>query len=283
MRWLAVILAVVMAVAGCGGTPKSSATSPPDAGPTGDFEVAGRTMHLECRGRGEITVLLESGLGVDSHATWAAVAPPLSRLTRTCWYDRAGTGGSAPASGRRTSAAMVRDLRELLRVARVSPPYLLVGASLGGLNAQLFAATAPGEVVGLVLVDALHPDFDRRFAEVMGHRAAMERAAALERNPEGVRFRDLLASDREVRRAGPLPRVPIRVLVHGISFDPGGAPIPRLERAWRALAAELAAAGRDGEVVVAERSHHRIAEDEPDVVVDAVREVLAAAEHDASS
>src|ERR671922_1162416 len=277
MRWLAAMVAVAMTFAACGGTSKSSATSAPDAASSGDFEVDGRTMHLECRGRAEITVLLESGLGVDSRATWAGVVPPLSRLTRTCWYDRAGTGGSTPASGRRTSAAMVHDLRELLRVARVSPPYLLVGASLGGLNAQLFTATAPQEVVGLVLVDSLHPDFDRRFAEVMGRRPARERAAALERNPEGVRFPDLLASDREVRRAGPLPQVPIRVLVHGISFDPGGEPVPRLERAWRALAAELAAAGRDGEVVVAEHSHHRIAEDEPEVVVDAVREVLAAA------
>ena len=98
---------------------------------------------------------------------------------------------------------------------------------------------------------------------------------ALAQNPEGVRFADLLASDREVRRAGPLPDVPIRVLVHGISFDPGGQPVPRLEKVWRELAAELAGPG--GSVIVAAKSHHRIAEDEPDVVVQAVRDVLAEA------
>jgi pimeloyl-ACP methyl ester carboxylesterase len=234
-------------------------------------------MHLECRGRGEVTVLLEAGLGVDARASWSGVVRPLSRLVRTCFYDRAGTGASAPAPRPRTSEAMVRDLGELLRVARVPPPYLLVGASLGGLNVQLFAATRPGDVVGLVFVDALHPDFDERFARVMGARAARERAAALERNPEGVRFKDLLVSDRQVRRAGPLPPVPTRVLVHGLSFDPGGRSVARLERVWRQLATELAAAGREGEVIVAEESHHRIAEDQPELVVDAVRELLGAA------
>jgi pimeloyl-ACP methyl ester carboxylesterase len=50
----------------------------------------------------------------------------------------------------------------------VPGPDVIVGASLGGLNAQRFAKQAPGEVAGLVLVDAIPPDFDRRFAEVMG-------------------------------------------------------------------------------------------------------------------
>ena len=123
-----------------------------------------------------------------------------------------------------------------------------------------------------MLVDSLHPDFDRRFAAVMGRRAARERAEVLARNSEGVRFADLLASDGQVRRAGPLPDVPTRVLVHGISFDPGGRPVPRLEKVWRELAAELA--GPSGALIVARKSHHRIAEDEPDVVVDAVRDAI---------
>ena len=174
--------------------------------------------------------MLESGLGVASSPTWQAVHPALEEDTRTCLYDRAGTGASPPAPRPRTSAAMVRDLRALLRVAKVPGPYVLVGASLGGLNAQLFAKQAPAEVAGLVLVDSLHPDFDRRFADVTVRGAARERATVLAQNPEGVGFADLLAGDREVRRAGPLPDVPIRVLVHGISFDPGGQPVPRLRR-----------------------------------------------------
>jgi pimeloyl-ACP methyl ester carboxylesterase len=53
---------------------------------------------------------------------------------------------------------MVDDLRKLLAAADLRPPYLLVGASSGGLNARLFAYTHPEEVVGLVLVDPSHED-----------------------------------------------------------------------------------------------------------------------------
>jgi hypothetical protein len=71
--------------------------------------------------------------------------------------------------------------------------------------------------------------------------------------------------------------VPLVVLVHGISFDPGGEPVPRIERLWGELQRSNAALSPEGRVVVAPRSHHRIAEDEPELVVSAIREVVGAA------
>jgi pimeloyl-ACP methyl ester carboxylesterase len=40
---------------------------------------------------------------------------------------------------------------------------VLVGASFGGLNMQLYAYTYPNEVTGLVLVDSMHPDQFQRY------------------------------------------------------------------------------------------------------------------------
>jgi len=105
------------------------------------------------------------------------------------------------------------------------------------MNAQLFAATHPEEVAGVVLV-----------------------------------------SDEELRGArARFPPVPLIALEHGISFDPGGEPVPSIERLWGELERDNAALSPHGRVVVARRSHHRIAEDEPDLVVDAIREVVEAA------
>ena len=71
--------------------------------------------------------------------------------------------------------------------------------------------------------------------------------------------------------------MPLVVLKHGISFDPGGEPVPRIERLWGELQRANAALSPEGRVVVAPRSHHRIAEDQPELVVSAIREVVDAA------
>jgi hypothetical protein len=131
-----------------------------------------------------------------------------------------------------------------------------------------------------VLVDAIHPDLDRRVARVLGPADERAREAALARNREGVRFADLVTSDRQVRRAGPLPPVPLVVLRHGVSFDPGGRPDPRVERLWTELQRDLARRSARGRYVRVPGSHHRIAQDHPQAVIDAIPEVVQAARAD---
>jgi pimeloyl-ACP methyl ester carboxylesterase len=248
--------------------------APPPERVATTFPVNGRPMYIECRGTGSPAVILDAGLGVTASVTWADLLPALAGTTRTCFYERPGLGGSAAAPPPRTSAVMVDELRELLRRAEVAGPYVLVGASFGGLNVQLMAAEHPDEVAGVVLLDSLHPDFDRRFEEVMGRRAAADRARVIGENPEGVRFEDQLESDRQVKvAADAFPPVPLRVLVHSDSFDPGGRPVPRLERLWRELQRDLATLSPRGEVEIVPGTTHRIAEDAPDAVARAIREV----------
>jgi pimeloyl-ACP methyl ester carboxylesterase len=52
------------------------------------------------------------------------------------------------------------ELREVLRVADMPTPYLLVGHSLGGLYARHYAQRFHNEVAGLVLLDPAHEDYD---------------------------------------------------------------------------------------------------------------------------
>jgi pimeloyl-ACP methyl ester carboxylesterase len=263
------------AVAATARTPRRRRESRPAQSVHGLYTAAGARLFLDCRGRGPRTVVLDSGLGVDASTTWAGVRPAVARFARVCQYDRAGMGASPPGPRPRTSQRMVDELRALLRAAGVSPPYVLVGASFGGLNAQLFAGEHPHEVAGVVLVDGLHPDLDRRIEPILGTRASAQRRAALARNGEGVRFADILASDAQVRAHRAFPAVPLIALKHGISFDPGGRPDPRVERMWGALQRANAARSPRGRVVVARRSHHRIAEDQPELVVAAIRQVVS--------
>jgi pimeloyl-ACP methyl ester carboxylesterase len=121
------------------------------------IDIGGRNLNLYCSGEGSPTVIFESGGGAPGY-TWVNIQPEVANFTRACWYDRAGYGWSDPGPQPRTSVAIVSDLHALLGIARVAPPYVLVGVSFGGFPVRVFAGRYPDEVEGIVLVDATHED-----------------------------------------------------------------------------------------------------------------------------
>jgi pimeloyl-ACP methyl ester carboxylesterase len=129
-------------------------------------DIGGRSLNIYCSGSGAPTVIFDPGNG-DPGFAWAPIQSEVSRITRACWYDRAGYGWSDPGAFPRTSAAMAHDLHELLHRAAVPGPYVLVGHSLGGLNARVYTGRYPDEVAGAVLVDAAHEDEPRRAPRFM--------------------------------------------------------------------------------------------------------------------
>ena len=120
------------------------------------YDVDGHAMHLYCTGSGSPTVVLESGHG-EAFTVWGKVQPGLSKVTRTCSYDRAGFGWSADQPGERDATHIVDQLHGLLESAGITDPVVLAGHSAGGLYATVYAATFPEEVAAVVLVDATSP------------------------------------------------------------------------------------------------------------------------------
>ncbi len=128
-------------------------------------DIGQRRLHLHCIGTGSPTVVIESG--ASSFALdWALVQPEASRTTRVCAYDRAGYGWSDPTPNGESPEQIARDLRALLDAARERPPYVLLGASMGGIYARIFERQHRADVVGMVFVDPSHEN--RLFVEVAG-------------------------------------------------------------------------------------------------------------------
>jgi pimeloyl-ACP methyl ester carboxylesterase len=231
--------------------------------------IDGRTTRMLVAGGGESTVVFENGLG-PSLEMWGKVQPRVSRFARTVTYDRAGVGlsekAAAPGDGRHIAA----ELRRALRVAGVPPPYVLVGASFGGLYVRIFAGMYPEDVSGIVLVDPTH------------------NAKGFERSirPEIK----VLAETVKQARASPIPpHVPL-VLIDAISSPD----VPFATSAIRQLRAqqrpEIEAESRAYKqwldsipgvrLVITDQSGHNVAIEQPELVVETIRQVVQSAGRD---
>jgi len=120
-------------------------------------DVGGYRLHLNCTGKSGPTVVLIAGAG-DFSFDWGLVQSGVSRFARVCSYDRAGLAWSDPGPTPRTMRQDAYELHTLLKAARIKAPYVLVGHSIGGLIARVYAGQYPDEVVGMVLVDSTHED-----------------------------------------------------------------------------------------------------------------------------
>ena len=133
-------------------------------------DIGGRRLHLHCTGSGSPTVVIEAGASSFS-IDFSLVQPGASKTTRVCSYDRAGSGWSDARPDVETPIRVIRDLRTVLGTAGEKGPFVMVGASRGGVLVRLFQAEYPADVTGMVLIDPTAED--RLFVNFQGAVAAL--------------------------------------------------------------------------------------------------------------
>ena len=266
----------------------------------------GRRMYLACRGIGWPTIVLVGGLRASAEdwsvtdQSMTAVFPEVAKFTRVCAYDRPGTpvgeepSRSDPVRQPTTAGDAVADSHALLRAAGEAGPYVLVGQSYGGLVVRLYASTYPADVSGMVLVDALSEGL--RDAETPEQWAIQRRLIEGDMRESLVLYPAIerIGVDRsfdEVRAAPPLRPLPLIVL----SADrPWGPQIPSMIAAGRLPAdippdfgyvtdaaqkiaqEQLARLVPDAKHVTRTNSGHEMHKEQPQLVIEAIREVVEA-------
>lgn len=120
-------------------------------------DLAGRKFHLLAKGQRSSAetpaiVLAHSLGGIEG----SLVVDELAQLGQTVIYDRAGYGWSDMGAKAATAEEAIADVDAALTSAKIAPPYLLIGDSLGSYHMRLYAHRYPEKVVGLVLTDGLH-------------------------------------------------------------------------------------------------------------------------------
>lgn len=237
--------------------------------------AGGGKLHVKCDGErpaGAPLVVLEAGAG-NGLKTWDRVFEPISKFARVCAYDRPGLGTSERPPRPQTGSEVVDALHELLQAADEGPPYVMAGHSYGGAIVRLFATRWPAEVTGLVLIDSSHEDQQRRFAEVPG--APSPRPTPASPPPAPPEQIDLKGMNVELAKAPWRADIPLVVLTKADTT--GAEPSYESARAkvWLELQSELATRSPRSEHIVAPNSGHYVQRDEPALVIDAIRRVVA--------
>ena len=285
-------------------------------------DVGGHRLHILCSGEDGLenrpTVVMDAGWG-DFSLAWSLVQPEVSKFAKVCVFDRAGLGWSDAAPGPRTSKQIARELRTLLRNAGINGPYVLVGHSFGAINVRLFASLYPNEVAGMVLVDPAHEDQAVRYGKRARHSLIMKIGLLLA--PFGIprlflpiyatyhpafskkckfsgslvsAYRAILARTRHLHTsydelvniwesldearaaAGPLGDMPLIVITAPLKGHPADNAI------WMEIHEELSRRSTRGRQIIAENSGHYPHYDEPELVIQAVRQVIEATDESGS-
>jgi pimeloyl-ACP methyl ester carboxylesterase len=260
----------------------------------GAISIGTHALQIRVRGGGSPTVVIDAGLAGRSEE-WHALQDALASEVLVVVYDRAGYGASEAGPLPRDSGREMDELKLLLDAAAIPGPYLLLGHSLGGLNAQVFAARYPEEVAGLVLLDPppLAWIQGEGYVDLAGMARRMtdewqnmadrgEASSEPGERAEAAFFRMIASEHREMfgESAGLAAAVetfwktPVTVIASGVPNPAFGDVAEEFQAFWADESRKIAARSDRGEFVFAAKSTHRLHEDASDLVLASVMSMI---------
>ncbi|WP_260412502.1 alpha/beta fold hydrolase [Alkalihalobacillus sp. TS-13] len=212
------------------------------------------------------TIVFESGYGW-SLDNWQPIIEKISDFANVFMYDRDGIGKSGCSNRPKHSLQIVENQRTLLKKANIKPPYILVGHSFGGVNVRLFASNYPEEVIGVILLDSVHEDQNKKMVPLFTKEVQQRYLGQFTVEASLKEFEESLEQVRETN----LGNIPLIVLT-------GGTQPHHTQESmdlWMEFQKELTELSTRSKHIVVEKAGHAIHMDSPDDVIDAIREMIA--------
>jgi pimeloyl-ACP methyl ester carboxylesterase len=183
------------------------------------------------------------------------------------------SSSTTTATSPRGLGELISDLERLLESARITGPYVLVGTSGGGFITAAYAVAHPQHVGGMVFVDTGAP-FRNPPREIVEETDPA--------NPANVEHRDYLQVEKDAwaarKRIGNVPVTVVSVKFSSAALSE--SPFPSERRMMRRNVEDqkgwLVLSPRANQVVA--HTSHAVEEDDPDLVIDVIRDVVNAAE-----
>jgi pimeloyl-ACP methyl ester carboxylesterase len=189
----------------------------------------------------------------------------------------------------------------MLEAAQIPGPYILVGHSFGGYNARVFTDQFPDLISGLILVDSSHERQGQAFAQLYQNLELLPRTFAESEalmfarqekatfadplypanflNPEGI---DFALTCEQVSKSRVPDHVALTVITavehHWWWFPELSGMVKEISdsnnRVWQELQTQLVQLSAQGRQVMAAKSHHYVHHEEPDIVIDAIQQMI---------
>lgn len=233
--------------------------------------VNGVGLYYECIGQSNQgpTVVFESGYewALDN---WEPIRTGVSEFAKVFLYDRASVGKSDKGNQPKHSLQIVENLRALLKKANIKPPFLLVGHSFGGVNVRLYANTYPDEVAGVILLDSCHEDQNNIMVPLFSKEMRQD---YLQQFSVECSLKEFEESLEQVRDKD-IGSIPLTVLTGGTQPHHTSQSMA----AWMEFQRELAMLSSESKHFIIEEAGHAIHIDNPQVVIDTIREMKEALE-----
>ena len=228
-------------------------------------------------------ILLEVGGGADA-SQWGPFPMLIAQGTgaTVVTYDRAGFGKSDLPETPYNMVEEVDWCMEGLRQLGLDKGIILMGHSYGGWLIRLTASRFPQAVLGMVFIDP----FSAEFVDLLGVEyidahpyapkdppmAAMPPEELTKNQRGGLRMlKEGVGPKAAIMRKTAIPKnIPVRIITAGKSWWL----TPEEDQAWRKAHEQMAASIPGAKLIVAQESDHLIPEKQPEIIIEAVREVI---------
>jgi pimeloyl-ACP methyl ester carboxylesterase len=233
-------------------------------------------MFLECSGDSNAvpTVILATGRGLGTAEAWALVQQKVPPSIRTCSYDAIGAGRSDRVQENpqfRPIEQVVSEMHGLFQAARLEQPYVLVGASAGGILVRRYQQEHPQEVAGLVFVDSSHEEMEWRDA------AISPQIDPNWNNPAFLRDNGFLPDHQKLTWHADIPLIDLErseKVPHSAFPNLTQQQVDAINNEWHNFQIDLASRSKYGEYRLVAGSGHLMHRQKPEAIADAIRDVV---------
>lgn len=238
------------------------------------METSKGKLQYSVSGHGKPSIVLING-GSGPIEGWMRILPAISKSSSVFSYNRFGVAGSDKPKEPQDGLTIVETLREALTLAGFEPPFLLVGHSLGGLYANLYARLYPHEVAGVVFLESSHPkdihlnEYQGKVVKAINKLFSLFDALSPHKPYNEVHF--VKNTSARIQELDWFPQIPVYVITGGKEnrMMPEEARKKRMENQL-----ELLSLSNRSRHIIAEKSGHFPQFSEPQVVIDAINDCL---------